>query len=337
MTVSEEMATELANKKAEREALRGVIQQWNANRLDLFELSEPNEDLEFHGVMRFYFQDSGQKVATKCIRVASDATSQAVIETLIEKFRPDMRMLSVPEYALYEIHENGEERKLGLEEKPLLVQLNWHIDDREGRFLLRRIDDKTNAQGVGFSSSDGSSFRRKLSKREKKQMKKQEKLSRLKSLEQDENSIPVDQNGVAEKLYTELPETSFTRSISNPEAVMRRRRQQKLERKLQQFRSKDGGPDTGGTLKIYGEALCKDVPYKTLLLSVRDSAVQVVREMLSKYGLEKVDPQQYCLVQVNSENNLNGGTQQEYILDDDECPLAILMNHSSTRGTYWYF
>lgn len=98
--------------------------------------------------------------------------------------------------------------------------------------------------------------------------------------------------------FTELPETSFTRSISNPEAVMRRRRQQKLERKLQQFRSKDGGPDTGGTLKIYGEALCKDVPYKTLLLSVRDSAVQVVREMLSKYNVQD-DPQQYCLVQVS--------------------------------------
>jgi hypothetical protein len=27
----------------EREALRTMIQQWNANRLDLFELSEPNE------------------------------------------------------------------------------------------------------------------------------------------------------------------------------------------------------------------------------------------------------------------------------------------------------
>ena len=36
----------------------------------------------------------------------------------------------------------------------------------------------------------------------------------------------------------ELPDTSFTRSISNPEAVMRRRRQQKLEKKLQQYRSK---------------------------------------------------------------------------------------------------
>jgi len=96
----------------------------------------------------------------------------------------------------------AEERKLGLEEKPLLVQLNWHIDDREGRFLLKRIDDKTNAQGVGFTSAEGSSFRRKLSKREKKQIKKQEKLSRLKSLEQDENAVPGDQNGVAEKLYT---------------------------------------------------------------------------------------------------------------------------------------
>ncbi len=30
-----------------------------------------------------------------------------------------------------------------MDEKPLLVQLNWHKDDREGRFLLRRLDDKT--------------------------------------------------------------------------------------------------------------------------------------------------------------------------------------------------
>ncbi len=31
------------------------------------------------------------------------------------------------------------ERRLGLDEKPLLVQLNWHKDDREGRFLLRSL------------------------------------------------------------------------------------------------------------------------------------------------------------------------------------------------------
>lgn len=93
--------------------------------------------------MRFYFQDSGQKVATKCIRVASDATVKDVIGTLVEKFRPDMRMLSVPAYALYELHEGCPERKMEPDEKPLLVQLNWHVDDREGRFLLKNADDKT--------------------------------------------------------------------------------------------------------------------------------------------------------------------------------------------------
>ena len=106
-------------------------------------------------MMRFYYQSqegpeggtssnatddalgaAGQKVATKCIRVSSTATTRAIIETLIEKFRPDMKMLEVPEYALYEIHKSGE-RRLNPEEKPLLVQLNWHKDDREGRFLLR--------------------------------------------------------------------------------------------------------------------------------------------------------------------------------------------------------
>uniref|UniRef100_A0A1B0CFZ8 Ras-associating domain-containing protein n=1 Tax=Lutzomyia longipalpis TaxID=7200 RepID=A0A1B0CFZ8_LUTLO len=310
-----------ANEKRllDREALRSVIQQWNANRLDLFELSEPDENLQFHGVMRFYFQDAGQKVATKCIRVASDATVQDVIETLIEKFRPDMRMLSLPNYALYEVHSNHEERKLNGDEKPLLVQLNWHIDDREGRFLLRNTEQKSNPLESGDTN-----FKRKLSKREKKEQKKKEKLQKMQST----NTANVE-NHVAEKLYTELPETSFTRSISNPEAVMRRRRQQKLEKKLQQFRSRDGGPDTGGTLKIYGESLCRDVPYKTLLLSIRDCAQAVVREMLAKYGLDKTDPLHYCLVQVNSD-----GT--EYILDDDECPLSILMNHPTSRELFVY-
>ena len=57
--------------------------------------------------MRFFYQDEGSKVATKCIRVASTATTMDVLNTLIEKFRPDMRMLSRPNYSLYEIHVNG--------------------------------------------------------------------------------------------------------------------------------------------------------------------------------------------------------------------------------------
>lgn len=148
-----------------------------------------------------------------------------------------MRMLSVPSYALYEVHSNGEERRLNDDEKPLLVQLNWHIDDREGRFLLRNLDMKN----ITITETADTNFKRKLSKREKKEQKKKEKLAKMNS----NPSGDAENAHVAEKLYTELPETSFTRSISNPEAVMRRRRQQILERKLQQFRAKDGGPDTG--------------------------------------------------------------------------------------------
>lgn len=127
-----------------------------------------------------------------------------------------MRMLSIPSYALYELHEGCPERRMLPDEKPLLVQLNWHVDDREGRFLLKNIDDKivsgftavvfnyllimcSQVNSVGSLDSNAS-FRRKLSKREKKQLKKQEKLSRMKS----ENGDINDKDGVAEKLYTGL-------------------------------------------------------------------------------------------------------------------------------------
>lgn len=34
-----------------------------------------------------------------------------------------------------------EERQLDLDEKPLVVQLNWNKDDREGRFVLKNEND----------------------------------------------------------------------------------------------------------------------------------------------------------------------------------------------------
>ena len=48
-------------------------------------------------------------MCTKCIRVSSTATARDVIAALAEKFRPDMRMLSTPRFAVYEIHESGGE------------------------------------------------------------------------------------------------------------------------------------------------------------------------------------------------------------------------------------
>ena len=111
----------------------------------------------------------------------------------------------------------AEERCLGVDEKPLLVQLNWHKDDREGRFLLRRADEKSTLPAQ--QPPEESSFRRKLSKREKRKEKKENKLRKLKSSEGHggggggddgglEGGDGVGSNGangqssVAEKLYT---------------------------------------------------------------------------------------------------------------------------------------
>lgn len=69
------------------------------------------QNLEFEGIMRFYFQsttrEAQQKVATKCIRVSNTANTNSVIEALVQKFRPDLRMLTnQSSYALYEVHSN---------------------------------------------------------------------------------------------------------------------------------------------------------------------------------------------------------------------------------------
>ena len=85
-----------------------LINEWNSTRLDLFKISEPNEVLDFYGVMRFYFQDAEDKVTTKCIRVASTATSLDVIRVLMEKLRPDMKTLpNEKDFCIYEVHPNG--------------------------------------------------------------------------------------------------------------------------------------------------------------------------------------------------------------------------------------
>lgn len=91
------------------------------------------------------------------------------------------------------------------------LQLNWHKDDREGRFLLRRIDDVTHAGVMSASSTattdssnavkEGPEFKRKLSKREKKEMKKQEKLNKV-GKGKDGSPGKDGESSVAEKLYT---------------------------------------------------------------------------------------------------------------------------------------
>ncbi|XP_051908214.1 afadin isoform X15 [Hippocampus zosterae] len=321
------------NREEERRKLADIINHWNANRLDLFEISRPTEDLEFHGVMRFYFQDRvAGNFATKCIRVSSTATTQDVIETLAEKFRPDMRMLSSPRYSLYEVHVSGE-RQLDLDEKPLVVQLNWNKDDREGRFVLKNENDvllKKSQSNGPEKEKDGviQNFKRTLSKKEKKKEKKREKeFARITDGdEQMPNRDDGENSRLAAEVYKDMPETSFTRTISNPEVVMKRRRQQKLEKRMQEFMSSDGRPDSGGTLRIYADSLKPNIPYKTILLSTRDTADFAVVEALEKYSLEKENPREYCIARQDDKS------AKEVILDDSECPLQIFRDWPADRG-----
>ncbi|XP_053301175.1 afadin isoform X2 [Pleuronectes platessa] len=319
------------SREEERRKLADIINHWNANRLDLFEISRPTEDLEFHGVMRFYFQDRvAGNFATKCIRVSSTATTQDVIETLAEKFRPDMRMLSSPKYSLYEVHVSGEERQLDLDEKPLVVQLNWNKDDREGRFVLKNENDilpkKSQSNGP---EKEGviQNFKRTLSKKEKKKEKKREKeFARIPDGDEQLNREDGENSRLAAEVYKDMPETSFTRTISNPEVVMKRRRQQKLEKRMQEFMSSDGRPDSGGTLRIYADSLKPNIPYKTILLSTRDTADFAVVEALEKYGLEKENPREYCIARQDDKSG------KDSILDDGECPLQIFRDWPAERG-----
>ncbi|XP_064847059.1 afadin-like isoform X13 [Oncorhynchus masou masou] len=321
------------SREEERRKLADIINHWNANRLDLFEISQPTEDLEFHGVMRFYFQDRvAGNFATKCIRVSSTATTQDVIETLAEKFRPDMRMLSSPKYSLYEVHVSGE-RKLDLDEKPLVVQLNWNKDDREGRFVLKNENDiipkKIQSNGPEREKEGViQNFKRTLSKKEKKKEKKREKEAHIPDGdEQALNREDGENSRLAAEVYKDMPENSFTRTISNPEVVMKRRRQQKLEKRMQEFRSSDGRPDSGGTLRIYADSLKPNIPYKTILLSTTDMADFAVVEALEKYGLEKENPREYCIARHTDDKS-----GKEIVLDDTECPLQIFRDWPNDRG-----
>ncbi|XP_035529456.1 afadin [Morone saxatilis] len=177
-------------EEEEREKLAKVIRQWNDNRLDLFEISQPDEKLEFHGVMRFYFEDHvGGNVATKCLRVCSNSSTHEIIEILSEKFRPDMKMLTTG-YSLYEIHAN-KERKLDLDERPLVLQLNWTTDNREGRFVLKK-DKESLVENCHEKEKGGviQNFKRTLSRKEKKKEKNKTKAT---------DKVSEEENGSTEK------------------------------------------------------------------------------------------------------------------------------------------
>jgi len=317
---------EFRTKAEEKAHLTTIIQEWNASRLDMFALTLPDKDLEFHGVVRFYFQDDRNKVITKCIRVSSKTTVAMLMDTLVEKFCPDLKMLTHSNYELFECHEKGDTRKLGKTERPLLVQLSWHRDDREGRFLLKSASAKVTNKFYDLGKND-TQFKRRLSKREKKELKKQRKQEVLREQNTRGNVDPA----IAQKLYDEKPESSLTRSISNPEAVMKRRREQKIQQRLAKYQAGDG-QQRGGTLKIFAESLKPEIPYKTILASINQTSDTIVKDALEKFQLENEVPEEYCLVMKKIPPGENPGPGRENVVKDQDCPLAIQSSWPASRG-----
>ena len=89
-----------------------------------------------------------------------------------------MRMLSQPVYSLYVTYPTGDYRKLEGGECPLMVQLNWVMDNSDGRFLVQNEGDKYSiakmrADIYGVEDEDtGFKAKNKKSKKDKKKINK---------------------------------------------------------------------------------------------------------------------------------------------------------------------
>lgn len=56
-------------------------------------------------------------------------------------------------------------------------------------------------------------------------------------------------------------------------------------------------------MKVFGDQLNPTIPYKTFVLSNKDTAQWIVKEMLEKYGLKHANAHEYCLVEVGKIEN----------------------------------
>ena len=236
-----------------------------------------------------------------------------------------------------------EERKLQEDERPLVVQLNWSKGDRDGRFVFKQVtlrgEGPLSPSGHHSSPKNPFSLKGKKDKRKKKRFSSSSSKSSHHLKKSDSESDDQKPGSLAKAIYKAVPDSRFTRSISNPEAVMRRQRQQKLVKKLQSMRGKDGRPASGGTLRVYAGSLVPEEPYKTLLVSNKANTSQVIKLALDKYGILHENPSDYCLVQMtvpltasrNVHLNVIGGCTNQRMLREEEQPLELFNSWMEER------
>lgn len=141
---------------------------------------------------------------------------------------------------------------------------------------------------------------------------------------------------IARSLYHVMPESRLTRSIS-----VKSKRNQFIRGERKHASIAGDEFDDDGTVRVYADSVLPDVPCKSLLISSKDTATQVVRSALDKYGLRE-DPAEFCLVQITLPPTSYVGSDPqlhvimeptERILGDKECPLQIHSDWNVTVPT----
>ena len=133
---------------------------------------------------------------------------------------------------------------------------------------------------VGKMKSEEKSFRRTLSVRMKKVFSKQEKRERLSSSPEE---------GEEEK-------TKLKRSLTNPESVMERRRQQNKLAQAQSSLTLDRQELGPIIVKIQSDLPNKNVPLLVIKIAPNDSSEAVIHNILVKYGFPYSLATDFCLV-----------------------------------------
>lgn len=206
------------------------------------------------------------------------------------------------------------------------MQLRWSRNDRDGRFLLR-----SEAAALASSTKAEKKSQNKRHLRRGKKSKKREKEQNIIVGGNDEEDGGNETGHIARSLYNIMPESRFTRSISikNRRNLLVRNSPDKI------LRSMSSEESSANELKVYADLILPDVPSKSLLVSSKDTAAQVVKSALEKYGIHE-DHTQFCIVQVSVPLSFNRGSEpllnvdyNEHILGDNEYPYQL---HSDWTG-----
>ena len=224
--------------------------------------------------------------------------------------------------------------QLKLDQRPLYVQLYWQREDRDGRFLLKSDADQLTKKLFDDKETD-----RKPNQRNSKlnKSKRGAKNKENKGAEGDEDS-----GNIAQALYSAKQESSFTRTKSNPEVVMRMQREKKLEQKMKQLQNQQASGGGGGPLRIFAENLQPENPYKTILCGTNDTTETVLKEALLKFEIPLEEKDQYCLTMVtiapgNQSDSESSSGVKERVMRNEDCPAGTAASFPESAGELRFY